>query len=210
MYARAEKHFQKKHYIAASDDFQALEAHYPFGEYAEVSQLANIYALFKSDKPVEAIAAAERFIQLYPRHAHVDYAYFMKGLIHYHSSLGTFQKYLPINHAERDIHPLLAAFDGFKAFVQLFPDSQYVPGAIKRMQHIKNQLARHELAVARYYFSRKAYIAATNRLKVIITRYDGADCMKEALMLQVKAYEGLGLSDLAEDTRAVLALNFPG
>ena len=56
---------------------------------------------------------------------------------------------------------------------------------------------------------RDAYVAALNRAKGAIEHYNGAASGKESLDIMVEAYEGLGMTDLAADTRRVLQTNFP-
>ena len=42
-----------------------------------------------------------------------------------------------------------------------------------------------------------------------IENYDGAPAIRQALDVMISAYDGLGLKDLADQSRAVYALNFP-
>ena len=42
---------------------------------------------WKDDERAAALAAADRFIKLYPNHANVDYAYYLKGLINFNDAL---------------------------------------------------------------------------------------------------------------------------
>jgi outer membrane protein assembly factor BamD (BamD/ComL family) len=39
--------------------------------------------------------------------------------------------------------------------------------------------------------------------------YNGADSGRESLEIMIEAYEGLGMTDLATDTRRILEHNFP-
>jgi len=75
------------------------------------------------------------------------------------------------------------------------------------MVYLKNRLAAYENEVARYYIKKGAYVAALNRAKGAIEAYNGADSNEVSLQIMVKAYEGLGMLELAEDTRRVLAVN---
>ena len=76
------------------------------------------------------------------------------------------------------------------------------------MVYLKNRLAAYENEVARFYMERDAYVAALNRAKTAIEVYHGADSGAESLQIMIEAYEGLGMTDLANDTRRVLEVNF--
>ncbi|MBS0359150.1 MAG: outer membrane protein assembly factor BamD, partial [Proteobacteria bacterium] len=75
LFQSGEVSLAKRDYSTAAKQFEALEAQYPFGKYAEQAQLDIIYAYLKSDQQASAVAAADRFIHLYPRSKFVDYAY---------------------------------------------------------------------------------------------------------------------------------------
>src|SRR5213078_2103523 len=67
---------------------EKLEARYPYGRYAQQAQLEIAYANWKDNERASAIAAADRFIKLYPNHPSVDYAWYLKGLINFYEMQG--------------------------------------------------------------------------------------------------------------------------
>jgi outer membrane protein assembly factor BamD len=77
------------------------------------------------------------------------------------------------------------------------------------MVFLRNRLAEHENHVARYYLRRGAYMAALNRAKFAAETYNGAPGVADSLRIMVEAYRELGMGDLAESTRTVLAASFP-
>ena len=79
IYQRAKRALDNGNYFFALDYYRALEANFPYGQVTEQAKLDMIFALDKSNQIEEAIEAADNFIQLYPTHANVDYAYYMKG-----------------------------------------------------------------------------------------------------------------------------------
>jgi outer membrane protein assembly factor BamD len=93
--------------------------------------------------------------------------------------------------------------------VNRFPDSEYAPDARSRMVHIRNQLARQELHVARYYARRGAIIASINRAQYVVKHYQQTPAVPEALAIMAKGYQRLKQPELAEKSRDVLALNWP-
>ena len=79
---------QKKYNIAVKD-FEDLEARYPYGEYTQKAQLALIHTYYKQEEAASALAAADRFIRLYPQHKDIDYVYYLKGIINYDENFST-------------------------------------------------------------------------------------------------------------------------
>jgi outer membrane protein assembly factor BamD len=111
--------------------------------------------------------------------------------------------------AERDQKAAKDSFEAFKELVNRFPDSRYAPEASQRMNYIVNSLAQSEVHVARYYFERRAYLAAINRAQTAITDYQGVPALEEALFIMVKSYDALGMTALRDDTQRVLEKNYP-
>jgi outer membrane protein assembly factor BamD len=62
--------------------------------------------------------------------------------------------------------------------------------------------------VARYYYKRGAYIAASLRAKSAIDQFDGAPATKEAMQILINCYDQLHLAELATQARTVYAANF--
>lgn len=203
------KNLKKYNYQEAITDFEALESHYPFGEYTDKSQLGAIYAHYKQNEYPEALASADRFIRVHPRHEHVDYAYYMKGLVQFAESIGFIAKYFPMERSERDSKAAEEAFETFNLLINQFPNSRYVCDSKKRLIYLYTVIAENELHSARYYLQRKAYIAAANRASTILERFPQSFVTQEALAIQVQAYRKLELPELANDSLAVLKLNYP-
>ena len=101
------------------------------------------------------------------------------------------------------------SFRNFKVFLDRFPDSDYAPDARQRMVFLRERLAMFELHVARYYMSRGAWVAAVNRARGVIERYDGTSAVPDSLEVMVTAYGRLGLDDMAADAQALWTASFP-
>jgi outer membrane protein assembly factor BamD len=67
--------------------FEKLEARYPFGPYAQQAQINVAFCYWKGQDLPQATASVDRFIQLHPGHAMVDYAYYLKGLITFNDNM---------------------------------------------------------------------------------------------------------------------------
>ena len=210
MYAIAKKSLGQKNWLTAIDQLRELEAKYPYGVHAEQAQLDTIYAHHRSNQPGLAIAAADRFIKLHPAHESVDYAYYIKGLANSQEKDSLFGRFTGRDDlSDRDASVIRDALNSFTDVYTLFPDSRYAADARARAHHLTNDLAKHELAVATYYFSRSAYVAVVNRAKNVIEDYATTPSVEEALALLVFSYREMGLDDLSNDSKRVLALNFP-
>ena len=208
-YKNAREELESANYQGAIKLYEQLEARFPFGRYAQQAQLDVAYANYKDNETAAAVAAADRFMKLYPNHASIDYALYIKGLSYFKPDLGLFGQVLNLDPAERDPKALRESFDVFKELVTRFPDSIYADDARGRMIYLVNTLARHDISVARYYFNRGGYLAAANRAQNVIVRYPQAPLSEEALVISVQSYEKMGLAELANASRRVLETNFP-
>lgn len=77
------------------------------------------------------------------------------------------------------------------------------------MNYIVNSLAQYEVHVARYYYTRGAYLAAINRAQLALADYREVPALEEALYIMVQSYDALGLTDLRDDAKRVLSTNYP-
>lgn len=209
LYTEAKGELNSRNYPEAIGYYEKLEARYPYGRYAQQAQIDIAYAYYKDDNPVQAVAAAERFIKLHPNHPNVDYAYYLRGLANFNDDLGWAGHLAGQDLSERDPKAAREAFDAFRDLVTRFPDSRYTPDAILRMNYLVNALASHEVHVARYYMKRGAYLAAANRAQFALKAYPQAPANEEGLVLLVQAYDRMGITDLRDDAERVLKRNFP-
>ena len=188
---------------------EKLEARYPYGRFAQQAQLDIAYAHWKAGERALAITAAERFIKLYPNHANVDYAYYLKGLVNFNEGGGLLSFLDNPDLSERDSKATRESFEAFKELSQRFPDSKYTPDAQARMRYLVNSLAQYEVHVARYYMKRGAFVAAANRAQFAVRTYPQAPATEEAVFIMVKAYDALGMTDLRDASDRVMRANFP-
>jgi outer membrane protein assembly factor BamD len=207
LYSEAAQELDDGNYKTAAEYYEKLESRYPFGRYAMQAQLDVAYAYYKAEEPEQALAAADRFIKLYPQNPYVDYAYYLKGIINYNRSVDFLDRYIPTDTSQRDPGSALDSFQDFGELVRRFPDSKYTPDAYQRMIHLRNNLAKNELHVARYYMKRGAYVAAANRASYVIEKYQRTSAVEDALEILIDAYKRLGEDTLAADAQRVLELN---
>ena len=214
--APPEKLYERAHNMLGSGDFnnavkvyEALDARYPFSEQARQGRLDILYAYYKSGEKESAVDAADQFIRENPTHLRIDYAMYIKGLVYFERTPNVVERWFRADLTERPPQDARSSFQAFQALLERFPNSEYAHDARRRMVFLRNRLADYEVHVADYYLRRRAYVAALNRARFCIENYDGAPAVRPALDIMISAYEGMGLTDLAEQSRAVYALNFP-
>lgn len=209
IYAEAKDELSSGAYDKAVVLFEKLEGRAAGTPLAQQAQLDKAYAHYKAGESVLAIATLDRFIKLHPASPALDYALYLKGIVNFNDDLGLFSALTRQDLAERDQKSAKDSFEAFKELVNRFPDSRYAPESSQRMNYIVNSLAQSEVHVARYYFERRAYLAAINRAQTAITDYQGVPALEEALFIMVKSYDALGMTALRDDTQRVLEKNYP-
>jgi outer membrane protein assembly factor BamD len=210
LYGEAKDAIANKDYQKAVRYLEKLEARYPYGRYAQQAQLEIAFANWKDGERASAIAAADRFIKLYPNHENVDYAWYLKGLINFHSNQEALLGWLTTpDMSDRDPKGTREAFAALKELVTRWPQSKYSEDAAARMRYLVNALAGYEVHVARYYMKRGAYVAAANRAQFAIQTYPSAPALEEAVLILAKAYDALEMPELRDGADRVMRTNFP-
>jgi outer membrane protein assembly factor BamD len=209
LYGEAKDAMTAKEWPKAIKYLEKLEARYPYGRFAQQAQLEVAYAHWKDGERASAIAAADRFIKLYPNHPSVDYAWYLKGLINFNENQGLLAFLATPDMSDRDPKASREAFESFKEVVTRFPDSKYAEDSALRMRYLVNALASHEIHVARYYMKRGAFVAAANRAQYAIQHYPQSPATEEAIFVLVRAYDALGMNELRDAADRVMRTNFP-
>ncbi len=206
LYRSAAEYLDSNNYERALRLYAEVQARFPFSPYAAQAELESIAVQHQSGEYNSALSAADRFIKQHPRHPHIDYVYYLRGLSNYkRNEPGLFSG----DPDQRDTSYLRQAFADFNLLIQNYPDSVYAKDAQLHMIEIRNRLANFELGVAEYYLRRHAYVAASRRAERIMSRYQRSDAVPRALEIMQTSYIKLDLPDLAEDTRAILQASYP-
>jgi outer membrane protein assembly factor BamD len=209
LYLSSKKDLLKGHDDNAVKKLEALNALYPFGVYSEEGSINLVYAYYENDQPEEALAAADRYLRLYPRGHYADYAYYLKGIVSLKQDLTWLQRKAGIDLAPRDLANAKEAYLSFNELISAFPDSVYAPDAIARIRYIRNLFAEKELSTAQFYYARQAYVAAINRASEVVVHYDGSPSVVPALAVMVKSYRKIGLTTQANNTLKILGASYP-
>ncbi|OOG42745.1 outer membrane protein assembly factor BamD [Rhodanobacter sp. C05] len=211
LYNKAHTSLENADYSASTKAYQRLIARFPSGPYNEQAQLDLAYSQYKDNQPDDALSTINSFIKTNPTNNHVDYAYYLRGLINFDRTGGVLERYIERrdNQARRDQGYNLQSFDDFSELSRRFPDSAYTADARQRMIYLRNTLAQYEINVSEFYLRNKAYVAAADRAQYIVEHYQEAPQTGDALAILTRSYIALGHKELAEQTRQVLALNYP-
>ena len=209
IYSEAKDEAAAGAYEKAIGYYEKLEGRAAGTPLAQQAQLEKAYTQYKSGEQVQAIATLDRFIRLHPASSALDYALYLKGLVNFNDNLGLFSSLVQQDLSERDQKAAKESFDSFKDLATRFPDSRYTADARLRMVYIVNSLAQSEVNVARYYFSRGAYVAAINRAQSAITAFSDVPAIEEALSLIYRSYDALGMTQLRDDTLRVMQKSYP-
>ena len=207
LYDEAQADINAAEFQSAVKNLESLEARYPFDKYAKQAQLEIAYAYYKYDELDSATSAVDRFSRLHPRDPHMDYVYYLKGLINFNRGQGMLDAWFPREPSRHDPAVLEQAFNDFATLVKRFPDSIYAGDAHQRMIYLRNQMAEKEIHIAEFYIERKSWLSSAKRAKSVIERYPSTIWTKRALEIMAQSYEELELEELAADTRRIIDYN---
>ncbi|MEH6403037.1 MAG: outer membrane protein assembly factor BamD [Sneathiella sp.] len=200
LYNEALAALNAENYIAAAQGFDEVERQHPYSVWSTKAQLMSAFAYYQSNKYDQAILAAERFIELHPGNRDVPYAHYLKAISYYEQISGV----------GRDQKATQQALDALQKLVRRFPNTEYARDAKLKIDLTRDHLAGKEMEIGRYYLKSDQYIAAINRFRQVIEKYQTTTHVPEALHRLTEAYMSLGITDEAQTAAAVLGHNFPG
>jgi len=202
LYNTGYQRLQSKRWMDAVDYFQAVERQHPYSEWARRAILMQVYAYYQNNNYQDAIAAADRFIALFPGNPSAGYAFYMKAVCN-------FEQIVDVG---RDQGYAEAALAGLRDVVRRYPNSSYATDARVKIDMVNDQLAGKEMAVGRFYQRANQPLGALNRYKAVINNPDfqRTSHTPEALYRLVEVNLSLGLTEEATRNAAVLGYNYPG
>ena len=180
--------------------FKEVERQHPYSEWSRRAILMEAYAHYQSNDYDDAIADANRFIELYPGNGSAPYAYFLKAECY-------FEEILDVG---RDQAATELAANSMREVSRRFPHSEYASDARLKIDMINDQLAGKEMTIGRYYLRSGDPIAAIGRFRTVVDKYQTTSHAPEALYRLVEADLTVGLIKDAQENGAVLGFNYPG
>lgn len=187
-------------YETAAKEFDEVERQHPYSVWATKAQLMAGYTHYQNQRYDEAIIALDRFIELHPGNRDAPYAHYLKALSYYEQ----------ISDVGRDQKMTRLALDAMREVVRRYPNTNYARDARLKFDLTQDHLAGKDMAIGRYYQRRTDYLAAINRYRAVIERFQTTTHVPEALHRLTECYLALGITDEAQMSAAVLGHNFPG
>jgi outer membrane protein assembly factor BamD len=200
LYAAGAIQLDGHHWNEGVQYFKEVERQHPYSEWSRRAIMMQAYAHYESNNYDEAVADANRYIDLYPGTAVAAYAYYIKAECY-------FEEILDVGRDQASAQQALA---GMREVVRRFPRTEYAEDARIKIDMINDQLAGREMTVGRWYLRQGDTVAAIGRFKTVVDKYQTTSDTPEALYRLVEAYLTLGVVDEAKRNAAVLGYNFPG
>ena len=202
LYNTGYQRLENRRWADAIDYFQEVERQHPYSEWSRRAILMQIYAYYQNGNYTESIAAADRFVQLFPGSPSAAYAFYMRATCH-------FEQIVDVGRDQGQAEQALA---GLRDVARRYPNSSYATDATVKIDMVNDQLAGKEMNIGRYYQRANQPLAAIGRYKAVIDNeaFQRTSHTPEALYRLVEVYVTLGLKDEAERNGAVLGYNYPG
>lgn len=182
----------------ASKKFNEAELLFPQSEWAPKALLMSSYAYWSQQYYNNSISELKRFIEVYPTHNNLDYAYYLLAINYYDS----------IADEKKDLKSLLESKKYFEIVLEKFSDTDYSLDAKYKLDLIQDFLAAKEIYIARHYIKKKKWIPAINRLKTIVNEYNTTIYIEEALHRLVEIHYSIGLENEAKKYAKTLGYNY--
>ena len=199
LYNRATDLLEADKYKEAARFYNEVDRQHPYSTWASRAQLMAAFSYYKDREYETAISALNRFIRLHPSHRDIAYAYYLKALCFFEQ----------VRDVKRDQTPSEEALKAFDEVVKRFPDSRYAQDSRNKIILVQDHLAGHEMDIGRWYQRNGRYLAAVNRYKVVVDKFQTSRQVPEALHRMTESYTALGLTDEAGRVAAVLGHNYP-
>ena len=184
--------------LYAAKKFNEAEILFPQSEWAPKSALMAAYTYYSYDYLKDAIAELDRFLKVYPKYKNLDYVYYLLGISYYEQ----------IVDEKKDLQSIIKAKQYFEKVFNDYPKTSYALDSKFKIDLINDLLASKEMYIGRYYFEKKKWIAAINRFKTVVNKYETTIYAEEALHRLVEVHYIIGLKDEAKKYAKVLGYNY--
>ena len=199
LYREATDALNRDDYPNAAIKFEQLEREHPASELAGQAQVNRAYAQYLDGKFDDAVMIIDEFIKQYPAHSTTPYMYYLKGLCYYDRILDV----------GRDQELANKTIRTFGDLINRFPNSKYARDAQLKIDYAYNMLAGKDMDIGRFYLGKGQLIAAVNRFKAVVDKYQRTIFVAEALYRMAEIYYTLGDIEQAKNYAAVLGHNYP-
>ena len=199
LYALAKRRMDQGRYEESAKLFDEVERQHPYSVWARRAQMMSAFAYYLGNKYPEAVSSARRFLTIHPGNREAPYAHYLIAMSYYQQ----------IEDVSRDQRITQQASDAFGELIRRYPDSRYAADGRLKLDLINDHLAGKEMEVGRYYQRSGNWLAATNRFRVVVDKYQTSSHTPEALERLVESYLALGIPREARKAAVVLGANYP-
>ena len=184
--------------ILAAKKFNEAEILFPQSKWAPRASLMSAYSYYSQEYFVNAIDELERFLETYPNHERISYAYYLLGICYYDQIIDE----------KRDLKVIEDAKNFFVKVINDYPQSDFAIDSEYKLELIEEILASKEMYLARYYIEREKWIPAINRYKNVLENYDRTVFIEEALHRLVELHYKIGMIDESKKYASLLGYNY--
>ncbi len=184
--------------LFAAKKFNEAELLYPQSSWAPKAALLAAYAYYSQDYYFDAEYELNRFQKVYPNDRNIPYAHYLLGMIYYEKIIDE----------KKDLGPLIKAEEKFRFIEKNYPDTDFALDATYKLDLIQDYLASKEMYIGIHYIKKNKWIAAINRFKNVINKYEETTYIDEALHRLVELHYKLGLIDESQKYASLLGYNY--
>ncbi len=197
-YKEGLKLLEDKFPLEAAKKFSEAELLYPQSKWAPRSSLMSAYSYYYGSYYEDSIEELKRFINIYPNHERLSYAYYLLAMSYYEQ----------IADEKKDLGSIIDAKQNFQFIMDNYPNSDFALDAEYKLELIQEILASKEMYLAKYYIEREKWIPAINRYKNVIKEYDTSIYVEEALHRLVEIHYKIGLIEESKKYASLLGYNY--
>lgn len=180
-YDEALAEFRDGDCLEAEPLFTTVRGQFRFSRFAALAELRIADCKFETKAYAEAIAGYREFVRFRPSHVEVVYARYRIAESYYAQIPSDW--FLVPPSWERDQGATRDALSQLRRFILDFPEDARVPEARRMEQRCLALMAEHELYVAEFYRTRRAYRATIARIQTLLATYHGSGVEPRALLL---------------------------
>ncbi len=184
--------------LFAAKKFNEAELLYPQSRWAPRAALMAAYSYYSQDYYFDAEYELKRFLKVYPNEKDIPYAHYLLGMVYYEK----------IVDEKKDLKPLLMAEQKFKFIEKNYPNTDFALDSSYKLDLIQDYLASKEMYIGVHYMKKKKWIAAINRFKNVVNKYDKTSFIDEALHRLVELHYNLGLIEESQKYASLLGYNY--
>lgn len=206
-YIKIQNLIKKEKYQNAINELKKINKKTYKETYKKQIQTYLIYTYYKNYQFEKAKSIILKFLKTYPNFKYIDYIIYMNGIINMELSYKKFSNFFILNTDEKDMSLMKISLKNFLKILKKYPNSIYKQDAEKRYIYIKNQLAKNELLISKFYFKKKEWKIVINRIKNMIYNYSDSCYTKKALLLMKYALIKNNLKKEAKIIKNIINMN---